>query len=361
MDLVAEIERVIDTPLTGLMATEEERAVLKRLSAQALAAPAMIRLAQVIAFVGRGRPATQTGNLKSADAVALASQLGLDQPPPARVGSIDDLPDTAHAFRWAAAAEFLEWRGSRVLAAHRAVDFDRDPLSVWLKAAVTLLEHGLLDGFRQGWRKRYVELLDENVDRMLVVMVEAGAILTLSAIEVAAWEQVASAYGYDPDDQAERAHVVRLAHAMVAQLVDLGAVTRRGDRVVLTELGGTIAAMVSLSAEFDDDDELDLVDTDALSLLSVCVEDPEMTPGETRDHLLAWTQARPDAAAAAELCEAMLEDDDPALWALGLDALGMLDPAVAVPAVRGLRSHADPGPLVTDWLRRRSKPDPPQR
>lgn len=359
-DVVVEIGRVIDTPLPELMATEEERAVAERLSAPAQAAPAMIRLAGVVAFVGRGRPATQAGNLKSADALALAAHLELDQPPPARVGSIDDLPDTAHVFRWAAAAEFLEWRGTKILAAPGARDFDRDPLSAWFKATVTLLEHGLLDGFRQGWRKSYVELLDASVDRLLVAIVEAGGTLALSDLEAAAWEQVASAYGYDPDDHAERAHVVRLAHAMVAQLVDLGVVIHRGDRVVLTELGGAIAVMADLSAEFDDD-EVDLVDTDALSLLSVCVEDDQMTPDETRDHLLAWTQAHPDTAAAAELSQAMLEDDDPALWALGLDALAMLDPAAAVPAVRHLRSHRDLGPLATEWLHHHGKPDAPQR
>lgn len=93
----------------------------------------------------------------------------------------------------------------------------------------------------------------------------------------------------------------------------------------------------------------------------MCVEDDQMTPDETRVHLLAWTQARPDTAAAAELSQAMLEDDDPALWALGLDALAMLDPAAAVPAVRRLRSHRDLGPLATEWLHHHGKPDAPQR
>lgn len=120
-----------------------------------------------------------------------------------------------------------------------------------------------------------------------------------------------------------------------------------------------VTQLADLSAEFDDD-EVDLVDTDALSLLSVCVEDDQMTPDETRDHLLAWTQARPDTAAAAELSQAMLEDDDPALWALGLDALAMLDPAVAVPAVGRLGSHRDLGPLATGWLRHHGKPGAPQ-
>jgi hypothetical protein len=165
-------------------------------------------------------------------------------------------------------------------------------------------------------------------------------------------------HGNDRDDHAERAHVFRLAHHMVAQLVDLRIVTRRGIRVVLTELGGTIAALADLSAGFDDD-ELDLVNTDALSLLSVCVEDPEMAPDEARDHLLAWTRARPDTEAAAKLCEAMLDDDDSALWALVLQALGMLDPSVAVPAARRLRSHRDLGPLATDWLHRHSSPARP--
>lgn len=307
LDVAAEIQRVIDAPLAELMDTEEERATVDRLSRQALATPAMILLAQVVAFIGKGRPATQAGKLKSADALELASQLGLDQPLPARVGSMDHLPETAHAFRWAAAAEFLEWRGTRILATPRALDFDRDPFSAWLKAALTLLEHGLLDGFQKGWRKSYVELLDANVGGLLVAVVEAGGTLPLSAIETAAWEQVASAYGYDRDDDGERAHVVRLVQAMVAQLADLGVVARKGNRVVMTELGSAMIAMADLPAAFEDDDELDLVDTDALSLLGVCVE-AELTPDEVRDHLVAWTRARRDAEAAAELCETMRDD-----------------------------------------------------
>jgi len=349
VDIVAEIQRVVDTSLTELMDTEEERTAADQLSRQALACPAMIRLAEVVAFIGRGRPATQAGNLKPADAMALAARLGTDQPLPAQVGSIDDLPDTALVFRWAAAAEFLEWRGTRILAAPRAADLERDPLSAWFKAAVTRLEHGLLDGFRQGWRKSYVELLDANTVSLLVGMVEAGGTVALAAIERAAWEHVVSAYGYHWDEHAEHAHVVRLARAMVAQLADLGIVTPSGDQVVLSPLGAAIAAFADLSAE-SEGDELDLIDTDAQSLLSVCLE--EMQPEEAHGHLLAWTQARPGREAAAELCCAMLDDDDPELWALGLEALAMLDPAVVVPAVRGLRSRPGLDPLIADWLGR---------
>jgi hypothetical protein len=94
---------------------------------------------------------------------------------PDEVRSIEDLPDVARAFHWAAAAEFLAWRGSKIVAGPSARDLEHDPLSAWLKAAITLLEHGLLDGFRQGWRKHYVELLDASAPSLLAAIVEAGA------------------------------------------------------------------------------------------------------------------------------------------------------------------------------------------
>jgi len=48
--------------------------------------------------------------------------------------------------------------------------------------------------------------------------------------------------------------------------------------------------MVAFASD-DDDDDLDLVDTDAQSLLLVCVE--EMEPADARDHLSAWCAACP--------------------------------------------------------------------
>jgi hypothetical protein len=118
--------------------------------------------------------------------------------------------------------------------------------------------------------------------------------------------------------------------------------------------------MADMSAEFEGD-EVDLVDTDALSRLMMCVEDEEMTSAEARAHLEAWARARPGAEAAAELAEAMLDDDDPELWALGLEAMGRLDPAVAVPVVSHLRSPAQLGPLAAACLRGHGGPARPPR
>lgn len=351
-----EIQRLLDAPLADLMETPEERAEAEELTRQAAAAPAMARLREVVAFVGKGRPATQAGNLKAPDAVALSGRLGTGEDVPEELRSMADIPETAHAFRWAAAAGFLARRGARIVAGPVARDLEHDPLAAWIKATVTLLETGVLDGFRQGWRKSYVELLDASAGGLLVAMAEAGGAVRLTEIDEGAWQQVAAAYGYEPDDAPERSHVVALVRAMIDQLSDCGVVVRHDDEVVLTGLGDALAAMVAFSD--DGEDDLDLVDTDAQSLLLVCVE---MEPSEASAHLFAWCAGRPGDEAADELCEAILDDDDPDVWDLGFEALGMIDRAAAEPAVRRLRSRPGLRQRATAWLRAQAPNAPPRR
>jgi hypothetical protein len=252
-----EIQRVLDTPLAELMGTEEERGEAAELTRQAVAVPALARLREVVAFVGRGRPATQAGNLKPADAVALAKRLAREHVP-GEVRSIEDLPDAARAFHWAAAAEFLAWRGSKIVAGPSARDLEHDPLSAWLKAAITLLDQGMLDGFRQGWRKHYVELLDASAPGLLAAIVEAGGRVPLTTIEDQGWELVAGSCGYELDDDDERLHAVHLIRAMAAELADIGIIARCDDEVVLTGLGSVLAIAAAVSAD-EDLDDLDLV------------------------------------------------------------------------------------------------------
>jgi hypothetical protein len=353
---LGEIQRLLDAPLADLMGTPEERAEAEELSRQAAAAPAMVRLREVVAFVGKGRPATQAGNLKGPDAAALSRRLATGERVPDELRSMEDVAETAHAFRWAAAAGFLARRGTRIVAGPVARDLEHDPLAAWIKAMVTLLENGVLDGFRHGWRKSYVELLDAGAAGLLLAVAEAGGAVPLTEIDDGAWEQVAAAYGYERDDDTERTHVVGLVRAMMDQFSDCGVVVRHDDEVVLTGLGGVLAAMVAFSTD-DDEDDLDLVDTDAQSLLLVCVE---MEPAEASAHLFAWCAGRPGDEAADELCEAMLDDDDPDVWDLGFEALGMIDRAAAEPAVLRLRSRPGLRPRATAWLRGHGPaPNPP--
>lgn len=128
-----------------------------------------------------------------------------------------------------------------------------DPLSAWFKAAITLLEHGLLDGFQRGWRKVYVELLDAGAGPILAAILEVGGEAPLSAIEDLAWEQVARSYSYELDDGAERQHAIRLVRAMVSRFIDLGAVTCRGGDVVLTGLGNALASAAATMSSDDED------------------------------------------------------------------------------------------------------------
>jgi hypothetical protein len=80
------------------MESAEDRAAAEELTREARAAPAMVRLGKLVAFVGSGRSATQAGNLKAPDAVVLASLLREGAEKSAAVSSMDDLPDVAHDF-----------------------------------------------------------------------------------------------------------------------------------------------------------------------------------------------------------------------------------------------------------------------
>lgn len=246
-----EIQRVLDAPLVDLMDTEEERAAVRQLNQGALEVPAMVRLRDLVVFVGAGRPGTQSGNLKPAELAAAAAALGQGAGPSGEIRTMDDLPELAHVFRWAAAAGFVVKRGAKIVAGPRAPDLEDDPVAAWLTAAITLLDHGLLDGFRRGWRKTYVELLDAEVRELLAAMFEAGGAAPLRAIEQSAWEHVVLGHGYDIDDHDERRHVVGLAGAMVAQLTDIGIVTRDDGIVALTALGSILAAAASAASDND--------------------------------------------------------------------------------------------------------------
>src|SRR3954451_2843690 len=242
---LGQIQRVLDTPLPELMESDAQRAAAQALARDARAVPAMVRLAELVAFVGSGRPATQAGNLKAPDAVAAAIRLGTRDDVSGTARSMDDLPEVAHAFRWAIAAQLLAARPTKIVAGPRAQDLERDPLSAWFTVAVTLLDHGLLDGFRRGWRKSYVELLDAGVGPILAAVLEAGGQAPLAAIDGLVWEQVSRVYAYHLDDAAEHEHVSRLVKAMVAQFADIGTATMRDGDLVLTGLGNALAGVAA--------------------------------------------------------------------------------------------------------------------
>ena len=106
---------------------------------------------------------------------------------------------------------------------------------------MTLLENGPLDGFRQGWRKSYVELLDASVEGLLTGLAMAGGRAPLASIEQQGWELVAAGYGYQLDDERERKHVAQLCRQLVYQLADIAIVAVYDDEVTLTSLGRVMA------------------------------------------------------------------------------------------------------------------------
>jgi hypothetical protein len=250
--VIGEIERVLATPLPELMDSPEDRAHAQELARQADAVAAIGRFRVLLGFVGSGRRATQAGKLTPADAVEVAALLGVSGAEDGEVRSMEDLPDVAELFDWAVASELLGTRGTRVLPGLRAEDLSRDPLAAWFKAAMTLLEHGLLGGFRRGWRKHYVEFLDAGVPYLLGAVLGAGGDVPLPAIKDLVWEQVAQEYDYELGDTAERRRVGRLVDAIVYQLADLGAADRSDQQLRLTELGGALATAATVLTSDDE-------------------------------------------------------------------------------------------------------------
>jgi hypothetical protein len=90
--------------------------------------------------------------------------------------------------------------------------------------------------------QEHVELLDAGAAGMLAAIAEAGGVVPLATIEDHGWEQVVAAYGYEPDDDSERRHVVGLLTAMVSQLGAVGAVVRRDDEVALVDTDAPVTA-----------------------------------------------------------------------------------------------------------------------
>ena len=66
---------------------------------------------------------------------------------------------------------------------------------------------------------------------------------------------MASSYGYELDDAAERQHALRLVEAMMTRFADLGAVTCHGGEVVLTGLGTALASAAAVMSSDDEDIE----------------------------------------------------------------------------------------------------------
>jgi hypothetical protein len=148
--VIGEIERVLATPLPELMDSPQDRAHAQELARQADAAAAIGRFRVLLGFVGSGRRATQSGKLTPSDAVELAAMLGVPGAEDGEVRSMEDLPEVAQLFDWAVASELLVTRGTRVLPGMRAEDLSGDPLAAWFKAAMALLEHGLLGASGEG-------------------------------------------------------------------------------------------------------------------------------------------------------------------------------------------------------------------
>ncbi|MEX2620386.1 MAG: hypothetical protein WD250_09205 [Egibacteraceae bacterium] len=225
-------------PTLPPLAVPDEEALVRL----AGAAPATVRLATLVAWVGDGRRLTAAGNLRLHDARQLAGLLALDVPAEVLAGlrSAADLIPVELAFRWALAAGFLEIDGPTVVPGDAADLLTTAPLDAWHQATIALLAMGVTSAGMTGWVPFWAEPLDEIAGVLLAGLHTHGP---ASPGDLADEARAEIEESFDLSDVTALQHttMVRALPGSVRLLVDrlaqAGAVQVTGDQVELAPLG----------------------------------------------------------------------------------------------------------------------------
>jgi hypothetical protein len=332
------------------------------------------RVRRLAEFVRDGRPLTQRGNLKLADAKALVDVLETDDRVDETIGdrtfktqSAAELTGVDLTFRLACAAGVLAVDRSKVRPGPRVelAAGDADPLDL-----VEALLWALLDDvgpLRHRWRRDtfgwgwYAEDVDAALSAVMLDLYRAGAPAGIEDLGEEMWEMLLDTYVLDDVDEHKLdhhhdlvRHAVRHACERLAELgivtvtgveerpSPLGTVTESfGGEVGLTPLG--LWALQRMASPLTDAPIAGaLAERDAAALLRAAADLPADL---ARAEIDAWVARRDDA---AEQIVAALPDADATARGLGFRALLALGPEAA-DAVNRLAGHDELDPWVTVW------------
>lgn len=332
------------------------------------------RVRRLAEFVGRGRPLTQRGNLKLADAKALVDVLETHDRVDETIGdrtfktqSATDLTGVDLTFRLACAAGVLAVDRSKVRPGPcvELATGDSDPLEL-----VEALLWALLDDvgpLRHRWRRDtfgwgwYAEDVDAALSAVMLDLYRAGAPAGIEDLGDEMWDVLLDSYVLDGVDEHKLdhhhdlvRHAVRHAFERLEELgvvtvtgveerpSPLGTVTERfGGVVGLTPLG--LWALQRMASPLTDAPVAGaLAEHDAAALLRAAADLPADLAHAEID---AWVARRDDA---AEQIVAALPDADATARGLGFRALLALGPEAA-DAINRLAGHDELDPWVTVW------------
>ncbi|MDP8932524.1 MAG: hypothetical protein M3O70_29235, partial [Actinomycetota bacterium] len=276
------------------------------LEAAARASPALQRLGRFAQYAGEGRPLTQRGNLRLADARELVEILDTHDQVDERIGervfktrSSTELPGVDFTFRWARKAGLVKVRANKVSATKAGTRIDRDPTHALLRALDGLATLGVLshwyreDRYGFGW---YAADVDAQMPLWLVDLYDRGA-REIEDLAAETWELLLDTFdlgGVEPEKLERHRDLVefgirrildRLADLGILAVrgveevrADYGRIERRGGAVELTPLGlWAVNQLVAPLAEAPVGGELAALE--AIELLERCADLPEDLAG----------------------------------------------------------------------------------
>lgn len=362
--LVAD-DQVVLPPVS--LADEDE---LRRLAA---VAPLVVRVDALLRWIGpQGRPVTQTGALRLADAKALAEVCGDDdrlhhrqswQP---NVRRMADLPGVTEAFVLASGAGLLDAVGTRVRRDPLLPDDVLDRVAVLADVA---LAHGAYLGERPRYTDWFVDEITDVLPGLLGLLYAAGEPVPVDAMA----QQLAEDLGVGPGGpQRDGTSAVRSYLEMVfARLERLGMLTRLGLHVPdRRRLGVDLAQATSVAATplgvwwlqqalQDYGVRTPLTgELAALTAAELCDRLPDYDEDSGRAEVDCWLAARTPAEAVGQVAELL---GDPDLGRRQVAFTLLEDLPDAADAVRAQLDHPLARPYARVWLESRGETVPSGR
>ena len=356
-------------PKLAPVAMPSEEAV----AASKAVAPVLAMFAKLAKFVGSGRRLTQKGNFNLADARELVKLLGTGDTVDHQYGgrvhqlrSAEDLPVLRYVFAWAKKAGVVRVVHGKVVTTKKGTALASDPAKFFDHAVESLLAAGPLSIQRYpdrwgGWPE-----VDAMLDQFTLALL-TGPYCIQRPMRIEALAEEASGavlktfvFAHLGDDDVTR-HIGWDVTDMMDILVLAGMIQRdgveppdepwarrgKGGTVELTPAGISTTRRLLAEAGYDVPEAGVFAEASAAELLlGTDHSDFPTVWGE----LQAWRARRSPEEAVAQLADAVLEMDDPALRNVAMAVMSDTDQELAVPHVRRLCEDRRSRGFALCWL-----------
>jgi hypothetical protein len=366
----------VDLPTIGPVQLPTQEAVRE----SADSAPVLVGFSELASYLAApGKPLTQQGNLKMADAKVLGELLGTSDVIETKVGdqvfrkqSSTQLLDLDHWRWWAQETGAIRRVNNRMVGVKAWQQRRRkDPVHQVRRAFDVLTTFGPLASFSPDWQDRLTFILDESVGPLLGRLLQATEPLDYGEL-VETWTEMAAAVGEtEPYPGAINRSFDRLVSLLerVGVLSQSGEVrvpapftgsTRSGGFLQLTPVGVVLA--IELLEEQGIPVEI-MPSPDQMTASHVAASSDNLDPPQWWDMAATWIELQPDTDKAVNELVHALAERSLLMLILALDTLPEALQGRVAPVLRALAMGSDgiasePGSIAMNWLLQNNLVDP---